>query len=161
MFWEQNQERLAASSRLSQAAGSRANYVQGGGNTSVKLEDGLYEADIPYLRKCLSGGAYTERLLLEQPLHPDQMVFLTGSFSMDWDKVEEGQCVACSKTGRVLTRTDAQGALVMAEALTAVVFIIENIWNAGHSLSTMGEAAKRFIDSWESGKYRKSLAGKR
>lgn len=129
---------------------------------SIKaLEDGLYEADVPYLQKCLSGGAYTERLLLEQPLYPDQMVFLTGSFSMDRDNVEEGQCVACSKTGRVLMRMDAQKARVMAETLTAVVFIIENIRNAGQSLSTMGEAAKQFIDNWESEKYRRSLAGKR
>lgn len=56
---------------------------------------------------------------------------------------------------------DAQRALMMAETLAAVVFIAENIWNAGRSLSTMGEAAKRFIGSWESEKYRKSLDGKR
>lgn len=56
---------------------------------------------------------------------------------------------------------DAQRALVTAEAPAAVVFITENIWNAGHSPSAMGEAVKRFIGNWESEKYRKSLAGKR
>ncbi len=41
MFFEDNAKRLAAFARLSAAAGSRADYVQGGGgNTSVKLADG-------------------------------------------------------------------------------------------------------------------------
>ena len=31
----------------------------------------------------------------------------------------------------------------------------------GYELSTMGEAAKKFIANWESEKYRKSLAGKK
>lgn len=123
-------------------------------------EDGLYEADVPYLQKALSAGGYTEQFLLEQPLYPDQMVFLVGSFSMDREQVEEGQCVAWTDTGRVRMRMDAKKAQVMAETLTAVVFIIEHIRAAGHPLSTMGEAAKNFIANWESEKYRKSLAGK-
>lgn len=128
---------------------------------SVKaLEDGLYEADVPYLQKCLASGGYTEQFLLEQPLYPDQMVFLTGSFSMDRASVEEGQCVAWTDTGRVAMRMDGKKARVMAETLTAVVFIIEHIRNAGYPLSTMGEAAKHFIANWESEKYRRSLAAK-
>lgn len=126
-----------------------------------ELEEGLYEADIPYLQKCLPGGSYTEQFLLEQPLYPDQMVFLAGSFSMDRDTVEEGQCVAYAETGRVLMRMDGKKARVMAETLTAVVFIIEHIRASGHPLSTMGEEAKHFIANWESEKYRKSLAAKK
>ena len=42
MFFEDNRERLAGFVRVSQAAGARSDYVQGGGgNTSVKLENGL------------------------------------------------------------------------------------------------------------------------
>jgi len=126
-----------------------------------EIADGLYEADIPYLQKALSGGGYTEQFLLEQPLYPDQMVFLTGSFSMDQDEIAEGQCVARTDTGRVQMRMDAKKAQVMAETLTAVVFIIEHIRAAGYAVSTMGEAAKDFIANWESEKYRKSLAGKK
>lgn len=123
--------------------------------------DGLYEAEVPYLQKALAGGNYTEQFLLEQPLYPDQMVFLVGSFSMDREQVEEGQCVAWTDTGRVQMRMDGKKAQVMAETLAAVVFIIEHIRAAGYPLSTMGEAAKRFIANWESEKYRKSLAGKK
>ena len=126
-----------------------------------ELEEGLYEAATPYLRDALAGGAYTEQFLLEQPLYPDQMVFLIGTFAMDKVGVEEGQCVAYSDSGKVLMRMDGKKAQVLAETLTAVVFVINHIKAAGHPLSTMGEAAKHFIANWESEKYRKSLAGKK
>lgn len=126
-----------------------------------EVEDGLYEADVSYLTEALASGAYTEQFLLEQPLYPDQMVFLIGTFSMDKDAVEEGQCVAYHDTGRVLMRMDRKKAQVLAETLTAVVFVISHIRAAGNPLSTMGEAAKHFIANWESEKYRKSLAGKK
>lgn len=126
-----------------------------------QAEEGLYESDVPYLAQAMRSGRYTEKFLLEQPLYPDQMVFLTGTFFMDKEAVEEGQCVACSDTGRVLMRMEAGKARVMAETLTAVAFIVNHIEAAGHSLSTMGEAAKSFIANWESEKYRKSLAGKK
>ena len=42
MFFEKNAQRLENFARVSSAAGSRADYVQGGGgNTSAKLADGL------------------------------------------------------------------------------------------------------------------------
>lgn len=124
-------------------------------------EPGLYAAETPYLTEALASGAYTEKSLLEEPLYPDQMVFLIGTFAMDRDTVEEGQCVANSRTGQVLMRMDAKKAQVLAETLTAVVFVISHIRESGHPLSTMGEAAKHFIANWESEKYRKSLAGKK
>lgn len=126
-----------------------------------ETEPGLYEAVCPYLTDALKSGKYTEKLLLEQPLYPDQMVFLIGTFSMDKTEVEDGQCVADSKTGAVKMRMDAGKAQVLAETLTAVTFVMEHIQAAGHPLSTMGEAAKHFIANWESEKYRKSLAGKK
>ena len=126
-----------------------------------EVEPGLYEAETPYLTEALAGGAYTEQFLLEQPLYPDQMVFLIGTFSMDKPVVEDGQCVAYSDSGKVLMRMDAKKAQVLAETLTAVVFVINHIKSAGHPLSTMGEKAKHFIANWESEKYRKSLAGKK
>lgn len=128
--------------------------------TVRETEPGLYEADTPYLAEVFRSGRYTEQMLLEEPLYPDQMVFLVGTFSMDRDTVESGQCVADSKTGAVRMRMDAGKAQVMAETLTAVLFVMEHIRAAGQPLSTMGEAAKRFIANWESEKYRKSLAGK-
>ena len=124
-------------------------------------EPGLYAAATPCLAEALKSGGYTEKSLLEQPLYPDQMVFLTGTFSMDRDTVEDGQCTADSRTGEVLMRMDEKKARVLAETLAAVVFVTGHIRTAGHPLSAMGEAAKAFIASWESEKYRKSLAGQK
>lgn len=126
-----------------------------------EVEPGLYEADTPYLTAAMASGAFTEQFLLEQPLYPDQMVFLIGTFSMDKPAVEDGQCVAYADSGKVLMRMDLKKAQVLAETLTAVVFIIEHIRAAGKELSTMGAAAQNFIANWESEKYRKSLAGKK
>jgi len=148
-----------ANERLAKAFGITGNSFP---KVEIKeIEPGLYENATPYLTEALAGGAYTEQFLLEQPLYPDQMVFLIGTFGMDKAEVEEGQCVAYSDSGKVLMRMDAKKAQVLAETLTAVVFVINHIKAAGHPLSTMGEAAKNFIANWESEKYRKSLAGKK
>ena len=148
-----------ANERLAKAYGITGDSFP---KVSIKeLEDGLYEANTPYLTEALASGAYTEQFLLEQPLYPDQMVFLIGTFAMDKVGVEEGQCVAYSDSGKVLMRMDGKKAQVLAETLTAVVFVINHIKAAGNPLSTMGEAAKHFIANWESEKYRKSLAGKK
>lgn len=48
-------------------------------------------------------------LICKSAWHPNQMVFLTGSFSMDRDRVEEGQCIAWLDTGRVLVQIAVYG----------------------------------------------------
>ena len=83
------------------------------------------------------------------------------SFYLDKETLEDGQAVASSKTGELLMRMDAKKALTLAETLAAVFFVMEHIRKSGYELSTMGEAAKKFIANWESEKYRKSLAGKK
>lgn len=121
---------------------------------------GIYAADAPYLRAQLQSGVHTQKSLLEEPLYPDQMVFLVDTFFMDAEELEEGQCVASSKTGHMLMQMPEKKAQTLVETLTAVFFIMENIKKAGYTVSTMGEKAKQFIANWESEKYRKSLAAK-
>ena len=125
-----------------------------------EIEGGLVEADAPYLTEQLATGDFTEKFFLESPLYPDQLVFLTGAFRIADALPEEGCCAVNPKTGRVLFNMPAGKAQVIAETLTAVVFICRQIEKTGRTLSTMGEAAKAFIANWESEKYRKSLAGK-
>ncbi len=125
------------------------------------VEEGLYGAATPYLTEALRSGAFTGEFFLEQPLYPDQMVFLTGAFSMGAGTPAEGTCRADPATGRALMRMGAGKAQVLAETLTAVVFIVQHVRAAGYTLSTMGDEARRFIANWESEKYRKSLAGKK
>ena len=124
------------------------------------IGDGLVEADCPFLTEQLATGDFTEKFLLESPLYPDQLVFLTGAFSFGEGRPEAGMAVCNPKTGVVTFNMPAAKAQVIAETLTAVLFICRAIEKKGYTLSTMGEAAKAFIANWESEKYRKSLAGK-
>ncbi len=123
--------------------------------------DGLWEGATPYLSARLKHCAYTQQQLLEEPLYPDQMVFLTDTFFLDADTVEDGQAVADTATGTLRMRMPRAKAQTLVETLTAIFFIMEHIRDAGLTLSTMGEAAKRFIANWESEKYRKALSGKK
>ena len=124
------------------------------------LEGGLAEAVCPYLTEQIASGDFTEKFFLESPLYPDQLVFLTGSFSFGNGIPAEGMAMADPETGRVTLNMSVAKAQVIAETLTAIVFICRTIEKNGFTLSTLGEAAKRFIANWESEKYRKSLAGK-
>lgn len=125
-----------------------------------EVESGLVEADSPLLSECLKSGAYSEKFLLESPLYPDQLVFLTGSFKFGTNP-DEGMCAADPENGKVVFAMPAAKAQIIAETLTCVVYIAETLKKSGHTLSTMNEAARAFIANWESEKYRKSLAGKK
>lgn len=125
------------------------------------MGNGLMEADAPFLSEMLRSGEFDEKFFLETPLYPDQMVFLIGSFNFGSGEPEPDHCLADPATGRVTFRMEAGKAQVIAETLTAVVFIAHTIRANGKTLATMGEAARAFIANWESEKYRRSLAGKK
>ena len=122
--------------------------------------DGLCRAVCPYLTEAIKSREFTEKFLLEAPLYPDQLVFLTGSFAFSGEKPAEGMAHASPATGEVIFNMPAAKAQVIAETLCCIVFIVRNIAKNGYTLSTLGEKAKAFIANWESEKYRKSLAGK-
>lgn len=126
--------------------------------TVQELAAGFYCDDAPYLAEQLRKGRLTQQGLLEEPLYPDQMVFLTDTFFMDQEEIGDGQCVASSKTGRVLLKMPEKKARTLVETLTAVAFIWETVEKNGYRVAAMGEAAKTFIANWESEKYRKALA---
>ncbi len=121
--------------------------------------DATFTSATPFLTQLLKDGKYTSDFLLEEPLYPDQLVFLTGTFSSG-EKPEIDCCTLDSQSGLVTYRMNEKKALVIEETLCAVLFICETITKNGCHVCTMGEAAKAFIANWESEKYRKSLAGK-
>lgn len=142
---------------------ARAFGLENGCFPEVSVRDiggGLCEAVCPYLTEALKSGEFTEKFMLESPLYPDQLVFLTGSFAFGEDAPAEGMAVANPKTGIVTFNMPAAKAQVIGETLCAIVFIVKTIAKNGYTLSTLGEKAKQFIANWESEKYRKSLAGK-
>ena len=125
------------------------------------VSDNLFEADVPYMKELLKSGKYTVKTLLENPLYPDQMVFLIGSLFENKADLSDGECSIDSTSGVLTLKMNEKNALTIAETITAVLFISEHIEKSGHTLSSMGESAKNFIANWESEKYRRSLAGKK
>lgn len=122
-----------------------------------ELAAGFFMADTPYLKEHLLHASYSQQSLIEQPLYPDQMVFLRDSFFVDKETIEEGQCVVNTKTGELLMRVSEKNARTVTEMLTAVFFLIEKIGEAGYRVCTMDNSAQEFIANWESEKYRKSI----
>ncbi len=125
------------------------------------LAGGVYVAETPYLKEKLTNCAYSQEQLLTEPLYPDQMVFLTGTYFQDKEDIEEGQAVSSNANGELVMRMGASKAQTLAETLTAVFFIMETIEKAGYQVSTMSDAARNFISNWESEKYRKSIGEKK
>ena len=119
--------------------------------------DGLFESATPYLQALLKTGRYDRAFFLESPLYPDQMVFLVGTFDAGTGRPAEGACLADLFAGVVRYRLGQAAALTIEQTLTCVLFIAETAKARGLKLSTMGEAARKFIANWESEKYRKSL----
>lgn len=113
-----------------------------------------------YIASRLQTGKYGRAFFIDQPLYPDQMVFLIGTLGFGADAPEAGCCMLDPATGVLrFSMSDAQ-ARTITETIAAVLFIADLVEENGYTLSTMGEAAKAFIANWESEKYRKSLAGK-
>lgn len=119
--------------------------------------DGLLESATPYLRAHLAG--YDAESLLNHPLCPDQMVYLTGTLATGGGLPTAGQCAIAGEGGLVYNMPEAK-AHVIEETVCAVVYIMEHVKARGYGLSTMEAAAQRFIANWESEKYRKSLLEK-
>ncbi len=115
-----------------------------------KLADGTFASDTPWLKERLKGDAHPDAVLLQEPLYPDQMVF--------FKNVLGETAVIDRATGDVHYSVPEKNALTLEETLCAVVFIRETIARNGKTVISMGDAARKFIDGWESEKYRKSLA---
>lgn len=125
------------------------------------LAGGVYRAATPYLTAQLKDCKYTQEQLIAEPLYPDQMVFLTGTYFQDQEGIDEGQAVASTSNGEMVMRMGAGKALTLTETLTAVFFIMNTIQKAGYTVSTMSDAARNFISNWESEKYRKAMSDKK
>ncbi len=128
---------------------------------ALAREGDVYRADCAYLSEQLATGDFTEREFIYEPLYPDQLVFLGDGFAVGTGEPEDGQCVANIETGEVRMRMPEKKALVIAETLTAIIFIRRAIERSGREVISLGDAAKDFIANWESEKYRRALAGKK
>ncbi len=105
----------------------------------------------PYLIDSLKKGVYTTDSLLANPLYPDQIVYL---------KEVLGETAVIRETGEITYRMPYKQAILLEEALTAIVYIMNQITAHGLNIQYMRESQQNFIKNWESEKYRKELASK-
>ncbi len=115
-----------------------------------ELPGGVFVSDTPWLKERLRGEAHPDSALMDEPLYPDQMVFFQGTLGNTAQIHRE--------TGEVTYGLPGKTAQTLEETLCAVVFIRETLLRKGLAPVSMGDAARAFIQGWESEKYRKSLA---
>jgi hypothetical protein len=108
-----------------------------------------FESDTGYMKQFVlekgADAAYFNAL----QLYPDQLVYLGGKF---------GNTINIdAKSGKVLYRAGEKEAQTMEETLLGVVFVAGTIEKSGLTLRQMDESGAKFINNWESEKYRSKL----
>lgn len=107
----------------------------------------------------LDMGVVTPQALLTKPLYPDQLVFLGDTLQLTGENVAEDH-FAIRPDGTLELHMPEKKAKTVSETVAAVVFICNAIYARGLTPVTLDDAARNFIDNWESEKYRKSLTSK-
>ena len=121
----------------------------------VKIEEineNTYVSNTEYLVNSLKDGEYSTELLLENPLYPDQIVYLR-------DVLGETALID-KQTGKLTYKMPYKQAILLEEALTAIIFIMNNIKENQLKVQFMHDSEQDFIKNWESEKYRKELSRK-
>ena len=104
-------------------------------------------------------GTVTPQALRTKPLYPDQLVFLGDTLQLIGENAAEG-CFTIRPDGTLELHMPEKKAKTLSETVAAVVFICNALYSRGLTPVTLDDAARKFIDNWESEKYRKSLASK-
>jgi ribulose-5-phosphate 4-epimerase/fuculose-1-phosphate aldolase len=133
----------------------------------------LWQSDTPWLREKLTSTNWTLDDFMVQALYPDQLVYLAGqldvinqgSFASFWkdrdgSSVPEYPCTFFRETGEVIYCCSENKAKTMEETLCAIIFIRQTLKASGHALNLMSEENRRFINNWESEKYRKTVTNR-
>lgn len=115
----------------------------------IKVEDDKYQSATDYLVRSLANGQYPTDFLLKNPLYPDQIVYLKGVL---------GEKALIQDNGIVEYSLPYKQAKLLEEALTAIVYIMNNIKSHHLDIQFTHESEQDFIKNWESEKYRKELA---
>lgn len=113
-----------------------------------------------YLADRIKAGFFNMKLMCEDALYPDQLVFLNGSVEMrstDDGKECTMPCTIFEDTGKVVYVGKESSSLTIEQTLCAIAFIYENVAKSGYSIVPMTGSGKDFISNWESEKYRKQL----
>lgn len=128
----------------------------------------FFLSDTRIVKETAASGRYGLEDFYENPLYPDQMVFLSGNIGIcdaslpaDTDKWAANKCTIYRGSGDVVYSCSKEEARTMEETIAAVAFITSVITRSGNTVVTMNESGREFIAGWESEKYRKSIIDKK
>lgn len=123
----------------------------------VRIEaagNGTYKSRTSYLTDYFKGRDLTPSFFEKIALYPDQLVYLSGNIGIN---TTDQKMNINTNTGEILYKTGEKEALTMEETLAGFICVIENIAKNNLPLKTMSDNESRFIQNWESEKYRKNL----
>ena len=114
-----------------------------------KTETG-FKSQTPIVKNFVKNTKLDKALLDQTPLYPDQLVYLNNilAYSPNTLVVDDGE---------VYYNTDIKQATTLEETLSAYLFVVTAVKNAGLTISKMNEKEVYFINNWEAEKYRRSV----
>lgn len=107
-------------------------------------------SETPIVNAFVKANGLTKDFLDEYPLYPDQLVYLNNILQFSPEKL-------VVKGDKVYYNTDEKQATTLEETLSAYLFVITAVKNAGLTISKMSEKEVYFINHWEAEKYRRSV----
>lgn len=116
----------------------------------VEEKDGAFVSKTAWLREVLRDKAVYD-CVFHRAYYPDQLVYLKG--------LKEGEDFVLSEDGMIYHKSEAE-ARAIDETLTAVAYVVYHAHKNGRELAQMQEESVRYINNWDSEKYRKELLSK-
>ncbi len=107
-------------------------------------------SDTAIVKLFVAENVLDKAFLDKYPLYPDQLVYLNNILAHSPDTLVVNKC-------KVYYNTDLKQATTLEETLSAYLFVITTIKNAGLTVNTMNEKEVYFINNWEAEKYRRSV----
>ncbi len=109
-----------------------------------------FVSNTPIVKDFVKNNVLDKALLDKTPLYPDQLVYLNNILAHSPNTL-------VVKDKEVIYNTDIKQATTLEETLSAYIFVITAIKNAGLNVYTMNEKEVDFINNWEAEKYRRSV----
>ncbi len=116
-----------------------------------------YRSATPWLQTRIAGLVDPVSFFSDNPLYPDQMVYLEGKVAMAGDVTPGAVCRIDPHTGEIRYSCGEVEASAIEETLCAVLFIHEVLRRNGRTPQPMDAAARSFIAGWESEAYRRKI----
>lgn len=117
---------------------------------NLKVTKDGFKSETPIVCEFVKGNGLTKAFLDENPLYPDQLVYLNNTLEFAPETI-------AVKNGEVCYNTDERQATLLEETLAAYLFVITAVEKAKLNFSKMSEKEVYFINHWEAEKYRRSV----